>query len=130
MEILIERCRHHYNTALPHNALGYRPPAPEAVLPCRAGPTYAALRHAQPARLKLSHNLWRFVRGQAKDTGKGLKVCGVFVVRGSDTDQSALRVPRNGLSFLAQTALLPRRGSPCPHWSVPHSASWPPCFPS
>ncbi|MEL6397227.1 MAG: transposase, partial [Planctomycetota bacterium] len=31
-KVLIERWRHHYNTERPHSALGYRPPAPEAVL--------------------------------------------------------------------------------------------------
>jgi transposase InsO family protein len=30
-KILIERWRHEYNTFRPHSALGYRPPAPEAV---------------------------------------------------------------------------------------------------
>lgn len=29
-KVLIERWRIHYNTARPHSALGYRPPAPEA----------------------------------------------------------------------------------------------------
>ncbi|MBX6747147.1 MAG: transposase, partial [Acetobacteraceae bacterium] len=47
-EVLIERWRRHYNTARPHSALGYRPPAPEAILPRPAGPAYATLRHAQP----------------------------------------------------------------------------------
>jgi putative transposase len=47
-EVLIERWRRHYNTARPHSALGYRPPAPEASLPHPIGPAYAALRHAQP----------------------------------------------------------------------------------
>jgi transposase InsO family protein len=32
-EILIEQWRKHYNTKRPHSALGYRPPAPEAILP-------------------------------------------------------------------------------------------------
>ena len=32
-QVLIERWRHHYNTKRPHSALGYRPPAPEAILP-------------------------------------------------------------------------------------------------
>ncbi|MEM7497980.1 MAG: IS3 family transposase [Pseudomonadota bacterium] len=32
-QILIERWRHHYNTVRPHSALGYRPPAPEAIIP-------------------------------------------------------------------------------------------------
>ena len=31
--ILIERWRREYNTVRPHSALGYRPPAPEAVRP-------------------------------------------------------------------------------------------------
>jgi putative transposase len=47
-EVLIERWRRHYNTSRPHSALGYRPPAPEAILPRPIGPAYAALRHAQP----------------------------------------------------------------------------------
>jgi transposase InsO family protein len=32
-EILIEQWRRHYNTVRPHSALGYRPPAPEAIEP-------------------------------------------------------------------------------------------------
>jgi putative transposase len=32
-QVLIERWRKHYNAVRPHSALGYRPPAPEAVLP-------------------------------------------------------------------------------------------------
>ena len=32
-KILIERWRRQYNTVRPHSALGYRPPAPEAVAP-------------------------------------------------------------------------------------------------
>ena len=31
--MLIERWRHHYNTIRPHSSLGYRPPAPETILP-------------------------------------------------------------------------------------------------
>ena len=34
--ILIERWRREYNTVRPHSALGYRPPAPEAVRPMPA----------------------------------------------------------------------------------------------
>ena len=34
-QILIERWRRHYNTIRPHRALGYRPPAPEAITPWR-----------------------------------------------------------------------------------------------
>jgi len=32
-QILIEQWRKHYNTKRPHSALGYRPPAPETILP-------------------------------------------------------------------------------------------------
>ena len=32
-KVLVERWRRHYNTIRPHSALGYRPPAPEAILP-------------------------------------------------------------------------------------------------
>ena len=31
--VLIEQWRQHYNTVRPHSALGYRPPAPEVVIP-------------------------------------------------------------------------------------------------
>ncbi|GIT88856.1 hypothetical protein ROBYS_38720 [Roseobacter sp. OBYS 0001] len=31
--IIIEEWRKHYNTKRPHSALGYRPPAPEAIVP-------------------------------------------------------------------------------------------------
>ena len=32
-KVLIEQWRKHYNTVRPHSSLGYRPPAPEIVLP-------------------------------------------------------------------------------------------------
>ncbi len=35
--VLIERWRHEYNTIRPQSALGYRPPAPEAILPLPPG---------------------------------------------------------------------------------------------
>ena len=31
-QIIIEEWRKHYNTKRPHSALGYRPPAPEAIV--------------------------------------------------------------------------------------------------
>ncbi len=43
-EILIGRWRQHYNTIRPHSALGYKPPAPEAILPRPGGLSYATLR--------------------------------------------------------------------------------------
>ena len=46
-QVLIERWRRHYNTVRPHSSLGYRPPAPEAILPPASTPAYAALRPAQ-----------------------------------------------------------------------------------
>jgi transposase InsO family protein len=36
-QVLIERWRRHYNTVRPHMALGYRPPAPELILPGPSG---------------------------------------------------------------------------------------------
>jgi transposase InsO family protein len=32
-KVLMERWRRHYNTVRPHSSLGYRPPAPEAIVP-------------------------------------------------------------------------------------------------
>lgn len=43
-KVLIERWRVEYNTIRPHSALGYRPPAPEAIASC--GPASATLRQA------------------------------------------------------------------------------------
>jgi len=43
-KILIEQWRKEYNTVRPHSALGYRPPAPEAILmPQLAPPLTAAV---------------------------------------------------------------------------------------
>jgi putative transposase len=46
-QVLIERWRRHYNAVRPHSSLGYRPPAPETILPPASGPSYAPLRTAQ-----------------------------------------------------------------------------------
>ena len=43
---LIEPWRQHYNTVRPHSALGYKPPAPKAVLPRPDRLPYATLRSA------------------------------------------------------------------------------------
>jgi transposase InsO family protein len=32
-QVLIESWRQHYNTKRPHSSLGYKPPAPEAIIP-------------------------------------------------------------------------------------------------
>ena len=57
--ILIERRRREYNTVRPHSALGYRPPAPEAIRVMPRDPGYAMLRQdlrldmTPPSNLKL-----------------------------------------------------------------------------
>jgi putative transposase len=43
-QVLIERWRRHYNTVRPHSSLGYRPPAPETILPPAFDLSYASLR--------------------------------------------------------------------------------------
>jgi transposase InsO family protein len=54
-KVLIERWRRHYNTIRPHSALGYRPPAPEALLSC--SPASATLRLASESALEIDPNL-------------------------------------------------------------------------
>lgn len=39
-QVLIEAWRRHYNTVRPHSSLGYRPPAPETLLPAPLMPPY------------------------------------------------------------------------------------------
>ena len=46
-EVVIESWRRHYNTVRPHASLGFRPPAPEVVLPAFAWPA-APRRAASP----------------------------------------------------------------------------------
>ena len=38
-QIVIEEWRRHYNTVRPHSALGYRPPAPETIVPLHTRPS-------------------------------------------------------------------------------------------
>jgi transposase InsO family protein len=45
-QLLIESSRRHYNAVRPHASLGYRPPAPQAILPPARGLPYAPLRSA------------------------------------------------------------------------------------
>jgi putative transposase len=45
-QVLIERWRRHYNAVRPHSSLGYRPPAPETILPPALELSYAPLRPA------------------------------------------------------------------------------------
>ena len=44
-KILIEQWRQHYNTIRPHSALGFRPPAPETLIPPSESGGSAPLRH-------------------------------------------------------------------------------------
>jgi putative transposase len=37
-QVVIEQWRRHYNTVRPHSSLGYRPPAPEVIMPVAAQP--------------------------------------------------------------------------------------------
>ncbi len=46
-QVLIEAWRRHYNAVRPHSSLGYRPPAPEAILPPASALAYAPLRPEQ-----------------------------------------------------------------------------------
>jgi putative transposase len=54
-QILTERWRQEYNTVRPHSALGYRPPAPEALEVIPRDPGFAKLR--QDPWLDLTHTL-------------------------------------------------------------------------
>lgn len=47
-QILIEDWREHYNMVRPHSSIGYRPPAPGAVLPKPITLPYAAARRTNP----------------------------------------------------------------------------------
>ena len=47
-QVLAQRYRKHYNTARPHSALGYRPPAPEVILPWP--PSLARITNARTHR--------------------------------------------------------------------------------
>ena len=51
-QVVIEGWRRHYNTVRPHASLGYRPPAPEVLIPA-LWPT-APIRPAPPVRLPMA----------------------------------------------------------------------------
>ncbi len=53
-QVLLERWRREYNGFRPHSSLGYRPPAPEAIIPLAAGSGATPLR-PQPGSAGLSH---------------------------------------------------------------------------
>ena len=48
-EVVLESWRQHYNTIRPHASLGFRPPAPEVLLPARAAWPVALRRPAPPS---------------------------------------------------------------------------------
>ena len=50
-QIIIESWRRHYNTIRPHASLGYKPPAPEVLVPAFAAWPAALRRQAPPATL-------------------------------------------------------------------------------
>ena len=57
-KVLIERWRREYNTFRPHSALGYRPPAPEAI---EWRPPASASLHLEPLtgrEVRLADSLW------------------------------------------------------------------------
>ncbi len=60
LRVLAGRWRHYYNTDRPHSALGYRPPAPEAVLP----PTATGCGHVESKQ--------RFPHAHTPDCGYGI----------------------------------------------------------
>ena len=51
---MIESWRRHSNAVRPHAWLGYRPPAPEVVVPAFAAGPAALTRPAPPARLSMA----------------------------------------------------------------------------
>jgi putative transposase len=69
-QVLIERWRQHYNTVRPHSSLGYRPPAPETILPPAFDLSYASLRPDQTLALERRilerNNLSPITRGQVR----------------------------------------------------------------
>ena len=75
-QVLIERWRKHYNTVRPHSALGYRPPAPEVVMPVppmppsRPGPAGAAQPPSAMLHEKsLRTTQWGLATGDPRQSG-------------------------------------------------------------
>jgi len=56
-QIVIESWRRHYNAVRPHASLGYRPPAPEVLIPANNAWPAARARSAPPAMLPLASNV-------------------------------------------------------------------------
>jgi hypothetical protein len=64
-QVLIERWRRHYNAVRPHSSLGYRPPAPETILPPVLDLSYAALRPDRTLADERRIRSWCHSAGQA-----------------------------------------------------------------
>jgi transposase InsO family protein len=56
VQIVIESWRRHFNTVRPHGSLGYRPPAPEVLIPANSAWPAARERSAPLAMLPLASN--------------------------------------------------------------------------
>ena len=58
-KVLIENWRREYKTIRPHSSLGYKPPAPEAMLPCGENPLVEKLTlevvHNRRGQVKVAH---------------------------------------------------------------------------
>jgi len=57
-QIIIESWRKHYNTKRPHSALGYRPPAPEAIVPMDQRPEPPPKKWSAPIVRKAEDQRW------------------------------------------------------------------------
>ena len=53
-EIVLENWRRHHNTVRPHASLGYRPPAPEVLIPNLAAWPATPAQPAPPPRLPMA----------------------------------------------------------------------------
>ena len=61
-QIIIEQWRRHYNTKRPHSALGYRPPAPETIIPLQQRP------------IMNEHSKWTNELGLVRSIGCGRQI--------------------------------------------------------
>ena len=99
-QVLIERWRRHYNAVRPHSSLGYRPPAPETVLPPAFNLVYAALRPAQTLATERRVN-WYSDAGQANRGRDLLEALMLAVMRKADligAARNCLRLVEGGVS--------------------------------
>ncbi|MDB5315881.1 MAG: transposase [Rhodospirillales bacterium] len=74
-KVLIEQWRRHDNTLRPHSALGYRPPAPEVLLPMPWLPTGSGSKGSSQSGMIMAHQHF------ARTTQWGLVICGTKRLR-------------------------------------------------